>query len=211
MIGIGFHFYKEKVKRKTFLMEEVKTQTKKEEKIALSPKKVALIIAFRDFRDIEYFRPYQILTSAGIEVKSVSDKLGTAVGADGGEVEVDILLEDLLVDEFDGIFFIGGPGALDHLDNEKSYQVAKEALEKGKILGAICISPVILAKAKVLEGKRATVWSSLLDKSGINILKENGAIYVDEAVVFDSNIITANGPQSADEFANKIKEILLEK
>jgi protease I len=57
-----------------------------------------------------------------------------------------------------------------------------------------------LAKAGVLKGKKATVWSSPMDKSPIKILTQNGAIFENLDVVVDGNIITANGPQAAEEF-----------
>jgi len=182
-----------------------------EEKIAMPEvkgKKAVMIVAFRNFRDAEYFLPKEILEKAGIEVKTASNKKGIAIGADGGDTEVDLLVSEIQVSDFDAIIFVGGPGALDNLDNEDSYRVAREAVEKNKILAAICISPVILAKAKVLEGKRATVWSSPLDKSGIKILKENGAIFEDKNVVVDGKIITANGPDAAEDFGKKILEVL---
>ena len=175
---------------------------------ALEGKKIAMIIAFRDFRDAEYFVPKEIFKKAGAEVKTVSDKLGTAIGADGGDTEVDLLLEDLNISDFDAIVFIGGPGCLSHLDNETSYKIAKEAVNQNKVLASICISPVILAKAGVLSGKKATVWSSPLDRGPVKILKENGAIYVDENVVIDGKLITANGPAAAEKFGQKILEIL---
>jgi protease I len=171
-------------------------------------RRVAMIIAFRDFRDAEYFVPKEIFEKAGAVVKTVSDKLGTAIGADGGDTEVDILLSNLNVADFDAIVFIGGPGSLEHLDNEVSYKVAREAAKQNKVLGSICISPVILAKAGVLSGKRATVWSSPLDRGPVKILEENGAIYVDVNVVVDGRLITANGPGAAQEFAQKILEVL---
>jgi protease I len=193
-----------------------KFQTKKEEIPAkimpkISEKKVAMIIAFRDFRDAEYFLPKEILEKAGAKIVTVSTKLGTAIGADGGDTKVDLLLENLNPADFDAIVFVGGPGALDYLDNENSYKVVRETIEKDKILGSICISPVILAKAGVLSGKRATVWSSPLDRSPVKILKENGAIYEDKDVVQDGKIITANGPGAAEEFGKKLIEILTEK
>ena len=171
-------------------------------------KKILMIIAFRDFRDEEYFLPKEIFEKEGFVVKTASTKKGTALGADGGEIEVDFSLDEVDISQFDAVLFVGGPGALKYLDNEKSYQIAKETLNQEKILGAICIAPVILAKAKVLEGKKATVWSSPLDKTGIKILKENGAEYLAQDVVQDGKIITANGPQSAKKFAEKILENL---
>jgi len=174
----------------------------------MKKKKIAMIIAFRDFRDEEYFVPNKILETAGAEIKIVSTQEGTAVGADGGEVEIDFLIKDLNPADFDGIIFIGGPGCLKYLDTEDSYRVAKETLSQDKLIAAICISPVILAKAGVLEGKRATVWSSPMDKSPKKTLEEKGAIYQAEPVVVDGKIITGNGPAAAEEFAEEIVGVL---
>jgi len=170
----------------------------------LKEKSIVMIIAFRDFRDAEYFVPKEILEEAGAEVKTVSNQKGIAIGADGGEVEVDLLINELNPAEFDGVVFIGGPGAIQYLDNENSYKVAQETVSQNKILASICVSPVILAKAGVLSGKRATVWSSPLDKSPVRILEKNEAIYQEKSVVVDGKIVTANGPAAAEEFAKAI-------
>jgi protease I len=170
--------------------------------------KALFVIAFRNFRDPEYFLPKEILENSGIEVKTASNKKGIAIGAEGGEVEVDFLIEEVNPKDFDAIIFIGGPGCLEALDNEKSYNLIKQTVDFKKILGAICIAPVILAKSGVLEGKKATVWSSPFDRAPIKILKENGANFVDENVVQDGKIITANGPEAAKDFGRKILEML---
>jgi len=178
----------------------------------VSKKKTAvMIIAFRDFKDEEYFFSKEVLEKAGVEIVTASDELGTAIGVSGAEAEVDLFIEDLTVENFDAIIFIGGPGALKHLDNEVSYNIAQEALSRDKVLGAICISPVILAKAGVLKEKKATVWSDALDKSPIRILENNGAIYDSEDVVIDGKIVTANGPAAAEAFGEALVEVLQEK
>lgn len=171
-------------------------------------KKVAVIIAFTDFKDEEYFGTREELEKAGIEIEVVSNLLGTAQGVSGGEVNITKTLKEVNVDDYDGIVFIGGPGALSNLGNSDSYRIAREAVSKNKILAAICISPVILAKAGVLNGKNATVWSSVLDRSPVEELKKNGAIYIDKSVVVDGKIITGNGPSAASEFGRTIAEKL---
>lgn len=174
----------------------------------LQGKKVAMIIAFRDFRDAEYFVPKEILEKAGAKITTVSTKLGTAIGADGGDNKVDILLKNLNLADFDAVVFIGGPGCLQYLDNESSYRIAKETVQQNKVLGSICVGPVILAKANVLEGKKATVWSSPMDRGTIRTLEEGGAIYQEEPVVVDGKLVTANGPAAAQEFGEKLVEAL---
>jgi len=194
----------------------------------MKKKKIAMIIAFRDFRDEEYFVPKDILEGAGVEIKTVSTQEGTAIGADGGEVEIDLLISEINIAEFadlqsksshnsiqsissfNGIVFIGGPGALKYLDNEDSYKLARDTIAQDKVLAAICISPVILAKAGVLEGKKATVWSSPMDKEPIRTLKDYGAVYQDMPVVVDGKVITGNGPAAAKRFAEAIVMLLTE-
>jgi len=172
------------------------------------PKRIAIIIAFKDFKDEEYFKTRGVLEKAETEIKVVSDKLGKAQGADGGEIEVDLKLSDLDISEFDAVVFIGGSGAISCLDNEDSYRIAKDVVRQNKILAAICISPAILAKAGVLQNKKATVWTNPLNKEPKKVLEENGAEYQNENVVVDGKIITGNGPAAAQEFGKKILEVL---
>ena len=167
-----------------------------------------MIVAFRDFRDAEYFVPKEVLENAGVKVKTASNKKGLAIGADGGDVEVDLSISEINPADFDAVVFVGGPGALENLDNEDSYKVAKETISQNKVLASICISAVILAKAGVLRGKKATVWSSTMDRGPVRILEENGAIYQDKPVAVDGKIVTANGPAAAREFGKAIVEVL---
>jgi len=171
-------------------------------------KKVVFIIAFRDFKDEEYFQTREILEKNNIEVKTASTERGLAIGAEGGEAEIDLLVSEINPADYDAVVFVGGPGALKYLDNNISYEIAQKTITVGKILAAICVSPVILAKAGVLKNKKATVWSSPLDRNPIKILKQNGAIYEDKPVVLDGNIITANGPSAAVEFGEKLVGLL---
>lgn len=173
-------------------------------------KKVLFILAAKDFRDAEYFIPAEILKKAGHQVFTASDIKTSemAFGADGGEILIDYNIKEVRPEDFDLIIFVGGPGALKHLDNETSYELAQKALALEKYLAAICVAPVILAKAGVLKGKKAAVWSSPLDKGPVKILKEHGAFYEDKPVVSDNKIITANGPAAAQEFGEKLKSLL---
>ncbi len=167
-------------------------------------KKILLVVASEDFQPLEYQIPKNILTKAGVEVVTASDADGTAISATGDRAEVDVVLEDVKVADYDGIFFIGGPGALEHLDNEKSYKIIREAATGGKPFGAICISPRILTAAGVLKNKKATGWDG--DNELAGILEAAGAEYIRQPVVVDGALITANGPPAAEEFAKKILE-----
>ena len=166
------------------------------------PEKIVFVIASEGFQPLEYNIPKQILQNAGFEVFTASDKKGTAKGQDGSEALVDLLIEDVPAGNYDGLFFIGGPGALEHLDNGKSHQLLQDWQKGGKLYGAICISPRILAKAGVLKNKKATGWDGDGELAGI--FGQHGVEYVREDVVADDNVITANGPMSVEGFGDKI-------
>lgn len=170
-------------------------------------KKILFVIAYNDFKDEEYFIPKEIFENNGFSVTTASNAKGIALGVSGGEVEVNHLISEVNINDFDALVFSGGPGCLSNLDNNISYNLIKKA----KIVGAICMSPVILAKAGILKNKKATVWSSNMDKSPIKILSENGAIFEDKDVVVDGNIVTANGPSAAEEFGVEIVNLLTKK
>jgi len=171
-------------------------------------KRVALIIANRDFRDEEFFVTRDVLVSKGIKVQVFSNEIGLALGRFGGEVIIKNCIENLIVDDFDAIVFIGGSGALERLDNSISYDLIRSFAGQGKIVAAICISPVILAKSGVLEGKTATVWFSAMDKSAVAILTNKGAKYADLPVVVDGNVITGRDYEASSEFALKVALLL---
>ncbi|MCK9445259.1 DJ-1/PfpI family protein [bacterium] len=166
-------------------------------------KKAVIIIASKNFRDEEYFITKEVLEKKGIQIKTVSDRV-KALGKFGGEAEADILINDLNTDEFDAIIFAGGSGAVELLDNEVSYIAIRKAMIMKKIIAAICIAPTILAKAGILAGKKATVWSNDMDKSAIKTIQLNDGIYQRSSIVIDGNIITAENAEYAQEFGETI-------
>lgn len=165
-------------------------------------KKVALLIAHEGFQQVEYNIPKKLLTEKGIIVTTVSDEPGIATGKDLSKTKIDITIDKIDPQDFDGLFIIGGPGALDCLDNNIVHSLMKKAANLKKIFGAICISPRILAKAGLLTNKKATGWNG--DNKLEEIFEQYNVDYVKKPVVIDDNIITATGPLAAEEFANAI-------
>lgn len=171
--------------------------------------RAVIIIAFQGFQDFEYQTTKEVLESLGIRTTTISSKLGEAIGKFGQVVNIEKTFSDIEVERFGAVVFIGGPGAADYIEDDSAHQLARQAIEKDKILGAICLAPAILARAGVLENKKATVWSSPLDKETVDILKEGHAEYINQPIVVDGLIVTANGPIVAEEFGQKVGELLL--
>ena len=166
-------------------------------------RKAVMIIAQNDFRDEEFLRPKELLEKAGFEVKVASTSLDLAKGMLGAAVKPEILINDINVRDFRAIIFVGGAGASQYWDNPVAHKLAQDALLADKIVAAICIAPVTLAKAGILSGKRATVWASEADQ-----IKDGGANYTARPVEKDGNIITASGPAAATEFGEALVRAL---
>jgi len=166
-------------------------------------KKVVMVIAQDGFRDEEFLQPKEILERNGIEVKVASTSLAEAKGMLGAKVKPDILVSDINIRDFAAVVFVGGAGASQYWNDPVAQKLAEDALNTNRIVAAICIAPVTLAKAGILKGKRATVWPSEAEQ-----LKAAGANYTGRAVEKDGDIITASGPAAAREFAEELVRAL---
>jgi len=177
-------------------------------------KKIAMIISPKGYQDVEFGTPYRYFKDQGAQVDVYSTKKGTANGALGGTFNVEHTLSELNVSNYNAIVFVGGPGTPLLRNDSNSTKIAKDAVASGKILGAICWSPTILAKAGLLKGKNATVWYGPDPELGMltsEYLEEQGAKYTGQDVTVDGNIITADGPTSAQKYAEAIWKKLVEK
>ncbi|MDD2703282.1 MAG: DJ-1/PfpI family protein [Candidatus Omnitrophica bacterium] len=170
---------------------------------AQTGKKAVMLIAQDGFQDDELFRPKEVLEKNGIAVTVASSSLTEAKGMNGGKFMPQVLLGDVQTGDFDAVVFIGGSGAAPSLDNPQAHKLPRDAAAQGKIVGAICIAPRILANAGVLKGRRATVYPTEGGK-----LKDAGVNYTAMPVEIDGEIITADGPDSAVRFGEEIVKAL---
>lgn len=157
-----------------------------------------LIIAPCLYQDIELAGVAKALSEAGFEVVLASTEAGECAGKYGGKAVAAVALGDVDVSAYDRIAFIGGPGAEALTVEPEALRIARETVAAGKPLGAICIAPLILSAAGVLQGKKATVWES--DHEQAAVLEAAGATFTGETVTVDGKIITGNGPGASEEF-----------
>ncbi len=166
--------------------------------------KVLMVTASKDFRDEEYLEPKKVLEQAGIEVKTASSKKGKITGAGGTKITANMTLDEIKPQDFDGIVFVGGRGATEYFTDAKALNLAKAFFDTEKIVAAICIAPVILANAELLQGKKATVF-----QSETATLQAKGANYTGGDVEVDGKIITASGPAAATKFGKAIQAAIV--
>ncbi|MEH6346888.1 MAG: DJ-1/PfpI family protein [Bermanella sp.] len=123
------------------------------------------------------------------------------------------LVENINLNEFDALAIPGGfepAGFYDDALSEPFLDVIRYFHNHDKNIASVCVSSLALGAAGVLEGKRATIYHQ---KNGIRKqqLEDNGAIFVDEALVCDDNKITSTGPGTAIEVAFNLLERLTSK
>lgn len=173
-----------------------------EEELVLA-RKVLMIIASSSFEDAELFETKFVLEQVDIEVVVASSVTGPVMGLQRGTAESVISLSEVEVADYDAIVFIGGVGAHEYFDNPATMEIARNAIESGKILAAIGIAPRILANAGVLIDVRVTCVASEQDK-----LKNAGATYTGAPVEHDGLIITARDGMVAVPFGRAIADAL---
>lgn len=169
-------------------------------------RKILMIIAHDGFQQVEYTIPKKTFEHASFTVTTASNKPGMATAKDKSQVKVDVTIEQAVASDYAAIVLIGGPGAMDNLDNETTQQLARQARDLGKLVAAICISPRILAHAGILTEVAATGWDG--DNQLSQIYDEYGVTYIQAPVVSDQNIITGADPEAAQEFADIIVRTL---
>jgi protease I len=168
--------------------------------------KVLIAVAPEKFRDEELAEPVLTFTKAGIEFDIVSTKRGICTGMLGAKTTATLNFDEVDPKKYDALIIIGGSGAQTRLwDDEMLIQLAKYFHESSKVVAAICLAPVVLARAGILKGRQATYYNS---PASFREMKAGGALLVDKAVVKDKRIITANGPSAAKEFADVIVRTL---
>lgn len=174
-------------------------------------KKIVMVVAPENFRDEEFAVPAGHFQSKGIAVTVASTRKGACRGVMGTTANATLSLAEVRAADFDGVAFVGGPGTPAVRRDNESLRIAREFASSGKVVAAICWAPTILAKAGVLEGKKATVWQGDDPEMGMgtgDYLERMGADYTGEPVTVDGKFITADGPRSAKRFAEEIVKAL---
>lgn len=164
---------------------------------------VLMVIAPDQFRDEEYAHPKEVLEARGAAITTASVAPGPCHGKLGMLARATIAVTDCAATDYDAVVFIGGGGSSVFFDDPDAHRLAREALELGHVVAAICIAPSTLARAGLLQGRQATAFASQeMD------LRAHGAIWTGAAVEIDGAIITANGPAAARDFGMTIADSL---
>jgi len=170
--------------------------------------KILIAVAPEKFRDEELAVPVAAFRKAGIAFDIASTCRGSCTGMLGAKTTATLTFEEVDPQQYGGLVIIGGSGSQTHLWNDSLLvQRVKNFHESRKIVAAICLAPVVLARAGILKGKNATCFESPVS---VREMKAGGAVLVHKPVVVDGYIITANGPSASQEFAESILKKIAE-
>jgi protease I len=136
-----------------------------------------------------------IITLTSLEKKEVA-----VWGGGTPSLMPDLPLSEAKPADYDAVLFECGQPQ--ETFNPDFQNFARETAAQGKVLGAICMMPALLAAAGVLKGKKAT--SNVNDQY---VLEQFGAIISESAAVRDGKIVTA-GFEGNEEFGRLIVEAL---
>ncbi|WP_113638353.1 type 1 glutamine amidotransferase domain-containing protein [Nubsella zeaxanthinifaciens] len=171
----------------------------------LSNKNIA-ILSENGFEESELFEPLNRLKEEGANVRIISSKKGSIKAMKdhqwSKEIAVDNTVEEVNVNDFDGLLLPGGvinPDAL--RANENAVAFVRDFFKKGKPVAAICHGPQTLINAEVVEGRKMTSYASIKKD-----LMNAGAQWVDEEVVVDQGLVTSRSPEDIPAFNDKMVE-----
>ena len=150
------------------------------------------------FEIIEALAPVDMLTRAGIEVKTVGVTGELVASSCGVSVAADMIIDDFDFYDVEAIVLPGGmPGTLNLEANPTVQQTIDNAVNIGVPVCAICAAPSILGNKGLLENREATCFPGFEDKL-------TGAELSDKYVVTDGNFITARGAGVCIDFGLEI-------
>ncbi|HEY9189985.1 MAG TPA: type 1 glutamine amidotransferase domain-containing protein [Sulfurovum sp.] len=163
----------------------------------------ALIITADLFEDSELEIPYETLERSGTTVDIASIKKGKVTGKHGYSIDAAMALDEVDPDIYDLLVLPGGKAPSALRKEAKALEIAQHFFDQHKLVAAICHGPQILISAGLMEGRVATGYKSIADE-----LKEAGAIYKDQSVVIDKNLITSRQPSDLTAFMEAIQDHL---
>lgn len=158
----------------------------------------ALIITWENFQDQELVYPYYRLREETLNPEDIvvmSNVVGKFFGIMGSNMDSHTTISELkdenqvqkYLNGYDLLILPGGVKALEKLRQEKEViSFISRWNHLGKIIASTCHGAQLLISAKAITGKKVSAYYSIEDD-----INNAGAIYVNEPVVVDKNIVSS--------------------
>lgn len=154
---------------------------------------------------IELLTVVDYLRRADIKIDMVSTTGSKdLVTSHGVRYQADYLLEEINPEDYDGVYIPGGTKGAETLrDDDRVIEIVKKFNAANKLIAAICAGPIVLDRAGVLAGKKATSFPTIKKE-----LKNVGEYMDDEIVVTDGNVTTGRGAAVTNYLALRLIELI---
>lgn len=166
----------------------------------IAGRRVAVLVE-DEFEDRELTGPLEALRAAGATVTIVGPTANAQFHGKRGQAVVtsDLAAGAARIRDFDALVIPGGHAPDRMRMRHAMVDLARDAMEAGKPVAAICHGPQLLISADALRGRTLTCWPSI----AIDV-KNAGGLYVDKPVVVDGNLITSRKPDDVPAFVDAI-------
>ena len=159
------------------------------------------ILAADGVEEIELTQPLAAIREAGgrTEQLSIHDGEIQAFRHDvepASRIEVDRIVGDASVDDYDALLLPGGTTNPDHLRmDEAAVSFVRQFAASGKPIAMICHGPWTMVEADAVRGRTVTSWPSLRTD-----IRNAGGNVVDREVVVDRRLVSSRGPDDLPAF-----------
>lgn len=163
-----------------------------------------LLFVHEIYEDLELWYPKLRLEEAGFKVVVAGPEMGkTYLAKHGYPCKADAALESIDARDFTGLVIPGGfaPDKLRRIP--KVLEIVRQMHEAKKMIAFICHAGWVPISAKILKGRRVTGVAAIKDD-----LENAGALYTDQPVVIDGNLITSRTPADLPVFCKAMLEFL---
>ncbi len=170
----------------------------------MSHGKVALLVE-NDYQDQEVWVPLYRLREEGYETIIVGPAAAEYKSKYGYPIRAQVAAGDLKSEDLLGVVIPGG-WAPDRLRQHPAVlKLVKDLFDRKRLVASICHGGWVLSSAGVAKGRTLTAYQAIRDD-----LVHAGAVFVDQEVVRDGNLITSRKPDDLPAFCREILRALKE-
>jgi protease I len=135
-----------------------------------------------------------------------STQAGMAQGMMQGVTPIDVTLDQVAAENFDGMIILGGSGAKMYLwFNAEVKRLVLGMHKLRRPLGAVSIAPAAFAYAGILTGRRASVLPAPEIKK---LFEKNQVTLATESLTVDGRLVTAGASEDAAGLARAVAGML---
>jgi protease I len=168
--------------------------------MVMLPGKRAFVLVENMYEDLELWYPVLRLREEGAKVTVVGPKKLCAYQSKHGYIaESEASIRETNPADCDALIIPGGYAPDMMRRDADMVKLVAQAFALKKVVAAICHAGWMLASAGIVKGKKVTCFYSIKDD-----MVHAGAVYLDQEVVVDGNLITSRRPADLPAFMRAV-------